>query len=339
MHTDDISKWQHHHQFIDEFELAEKSTRRVLLLTIIMMTVEIVGGLKLRSMALFADGLHMGTHVAAFLIAAGAYFFTRRHAKDPQFSFGTGKVAVLGAFVSAIILGIIGLFMVVESVDRLMHPVEIHFEEAIIVGCFGLVVNIVSALMLHGAHSHGHQHHGHSHDHDHDHDHAHGDEHEHEHEPGHSHGHGHHHDLNLRAAYVHVIADAITSLLAIIALTGGKFFHLYWLDPAMGIVGAVVIAQWAYSLIRQTNIILLDKMPHDTDLDEEIHKAIESDGDSRITDLHIWQLGVHKFAAIISVVAHQPKTVKAYKNLLTQHEELVHVSIEVQRCCTDEEPK
>ncbi|MGZ4964725.1 MAG: CDF family Co(II)/Ni(II) efflux transporter DmeF [Limisphaerales bacterium] len=321
MHSD-ISKWKHHHNYIGEFELAEKSTRRVLLLTIAMMIAEIVGGLKLHSMALFADGCHMGTHVAAFLIAAGAYFFTRRHANDPQFSFGTGKVAVLGAFTSAVILVIIGIFMVIESVDRLLHPIEIHFNEAIIVACVGLVVNVVSAWMLSDAHSHaGHHHHGHGHDHD------------------HSHGHGHHHDLNLRAAYVHVIADAITSLLAIVALTGGKFFGWMWLDPAMGIVGAVVIAQWAYSLIRQTNIILLDKEPHDSDLNEEIYKAIESDGDSRIADLHIWQLGVHKFAAIISVVAHEPKTVSAYKETLKQHEELVHVSIEVQRCCAGEEPK
>jgi cation diffusion facilitator family transporter len=316
----DISKWKHHHQFLDEFELAEKSTRRVLMLTIVMMIVEIVGGLKLHSMALFADGCHMGTHVAAFLIAAGAYFFTRRHANDPQFSFGTGKVAVLGAFTSAIVLLIIGIFMVIESVDRLLHPIEIHFTEAIIVACVGLGVNVVSALMLHGAHSHGHSHH---HDHDHDHD---------------DHDHKHHHDLNLRAAYIHVIADAVTSLLAIVALTGGKFFGWMWLDPAMGIVGAAVIAQWAYSLVRQTNIILLDKEPHNSDLNEEICKAIESDGDSKITDLHIWQLGVHKFSAIISVVAHNPKTVKAYKEMLAQHEELVHVTIEVQRFCAEEEP-
>src|SRR4051812_12491199 len=231
MHSD-ISKWRHHHQFVGEFELAEKSTHRVLVLTLVMMVVEIIAGLKWNSMALFADGCHMGTHVAAFLIAAGAYFFTRRHANDPQFSFGTGKVAVLGAFTSAIILLIIGIFMVIESVDRLLHPIEIHFNEAIIVACVGLAVNIVSALMLHGAHSHGH-----SHDHDHDDD---------------GHDHKHHHDLNLRAAYIHVIADAVTSLLAIVALTGGKLFGWMWLDPAMGIVGAAVIAQWAYSLVRQT---------------------------------------------------------------------------------------
>jgi cation diffusion facilitator family transporter len=188
------------------------------------------------------------------------------------------------------------------------------------VACVGLAVNVVSAWMLSGAHGHAHHHHGHSH--------GHGDSHE----------DGHHHDLNLRAAYVHVIADAITSLLAIIALTGGKFFGWMWLDPAMGIVGAAVIAQWAYSLVRQTNIVLLDKEPRDSDLNEEIHKAIEGDGDSKITDLHIWQLGVHKFAAIISVVAHEPKTVKTYKEMLKEHEELVHVSIEVQRCCQGEEP-
>ena len=192
MHSD-ISKWQHHHQFIDEFELAEKSTRRVLMLTIVMMVVELIGGLKLHSMALFADGCHMGTHVAAFLIAAGAYFFTRRHAKDPQFSFGTGKVAVLGAFTSAIVLGIIGIFMVIESVDRLIHPVEIHFSEAILVGCFGLVVNVVSAWMLHGAHGHGH---GHSHGHDHSHDHSHDHDHDHDHDHGVGWAQAHHPDIS-----------------------------------------------------------------------------------------------------------------------------------------------
>jgi cation diffusion facilitator family transporter len=310
MHTLDVSPWRHHHDFCGDFTAAEKSTRRVLILTAIMMVVEIVGGMKLHSMALFADGWHMGTHVGAFFITVGAYAFARRHAKNSRYSFGTGKVAVLGAFTSAIILGAIAIFMVSESVNRLLHPLPISFNEAIVVACVGLTVNVISALLLKDHHHHP------------------GDDHDHDHHQGH----GHHHDLNLKAAYVHVLADAVTSLLAIAALTGGKFLGWIWLDPVMGIVGSCVIAQWAYSLVRDTKIILLDKEPEDSDLNEEIRKAIESDGDSAIADLHIWQIGVKKFAAIISVVAHSPKSPSGYKELLKEHEELVHVTVEVQQC-------
>jgi len=311
MHTTDIARWTHRHDFCGEFAAAEKNTRRVLILTAVMMVVEIIGGLKLHSMALFADGCHMGTHVVAFFITVGAYAFARRHASNARYSFGTGKVAVLGAFTSAIVLGGIAVFMAGESVNRLLHPLPIHFNEAIAVACMGLAVNVVSALLLKdGPHSHG------------DHSHA--------------HGHGHHHDLNLKAAYIHVIADAFTSLLAIVALTGGKLFGWTWLDPVMGIVGSGVIAQWAYVLIRDTNVILLDKEPEESDLNAEIRKAIESDGDARICDLHIWQVGVKKYAAIISVITHHPKTPAAYKEPLKEHEELVHVTVEVQKCETAE---
>lgn len=307
MHTLDLSRWKHHHDFCGDFTAAEKRTRRVLILTAVMMVVEIIGGMKLHSMALFADGWHMGTHVAAFFITVGAYTFARRHAKNARYSFGTGKVAVLGAFTSAIILGAIAIFMVSESVNRLLHPLPIQFGEAIAVACVGLTVNVVSALILKDSHHHHH-----------------GDD------PAHDHS--HHHDLNLKSAYIHVIADAATSLLAIVALTGGKFFGWTWLDPVMGIVGSCVIAQWAYSLVQDTKIILLDKEPEDCDLNEEIHKAIESDGDSAIADLHIWQIGAKKFAAIISIVGHEPKSPSAYKERLKEHEELVHVTVEVQRC-------
>lgn len=315
VHTLDLSRWKHHHDFCGDFTAAEKSTRRVLILTAVMMVVEIIGGMKLHSMALFADGWHMGTHVAAFFITVGAYAFARRHATNASYSFGTGKVAVLGAFTSAIVLGGIAIFMVSESVNRLLNPLPIHFTEAIAVACVGLTVNVVSALMLKDGHGHDHHHH-------------HGDDEAH----SHQHDHSHHHDLNLKSAYVHVIADAVTSVLAIVALTGGKFFGWTWLDPVMGIVGSCVIAQWAYSLVQDTKIILLDKEPEDSDLNREIHKAIESDGDSAIADLHIWQIGVKKFAAIISVVAHEPKSPSAYKERLKEHEELVHVTVEVQRC-------
>jgi len=308
MHLTDPSRWKHGHDFTDDFSVAEKNTRRVLMLTAAMMFAEIIFGLKYHSMALFADGLHMGTHVAAFLITVLAYFFARRHAADASFSFGTGKFGVLGAFTSAIVLGGVGLVMAGESIGRLIHPLTIQFNQAIFVACLGLTVNVVSALILkdqHHEHHHGHDHHA---------------------------GHEHSHDLNLRAAYLHVIADAVTSLLAIAALLSGKFFGWYWMDAIMGLVGSAVIGQWAYSLVRQTTVILLDRIPASSDLPVVIREGIENDGDSLITDLHIWQVGVNKFAAIIRVVAHRPKAPDEYRQALKIHEELVHVSVETQLC-------
>jgi cation diffusion facilitator family transporter len=316
MHRQSISRWRHGHDFCGEFAGAEKSTRRVLALNALMMIVEIIGGLKLHSMALYADGWHMATHVAAFVITVGAYVAARRHAKDEAFSFGTGKVAVLGAFTSAIILGGIALFMAGQSILRLLHPLPINFNEAIAVGCLGLAVNVSSALLLKGHHhtpfEAGHHHHDRSQSHDHD------------------------HDLNLKAAYVHVLADAVTSVLAIVALFSGKLFGWVWLDPVMGIVGACVITQWAFVLLRDTHVILLDKQPATTDLNVEIRKALEADGDTIIADLHIWQVAINKFAAIVSVIAHEPKTPAQYKEFLREHEELVHVTIEVNPCPDDE---
>jgi cation diffusion facilitator family transporter len=312
MHSSNTSRWQHSHEFCGEFAAAEKNTRRVLTLTAVMMVIEIVGGLKLHSMALFADGWHMATHVAAFVITVGAYALARRHARNELFSFGTGKIAVLGAYTSAIVLGAVAFFMAGESINRFFHPLPIHFNEAIAVACVGLTVNVTSALLLKN-HSHGMGHHHH---------HGHED----------SSGHAHHHDLNLKAAYIHIIADAVTSVFAIIALVGGKTLGWVWLDPVMGLVGSAVISQWAYGLVRDTNVILLDKQPEGTDLGVEIRKAVESDSDSVITDLHIWQIGVNKFAAIIALVAHEPKTPSAYKELLKEHEELVHITVEVNKC-------
>ncbi len=309
MHTTNIAPWQHGHDFCGDFSGAEKSTRRVLALNGLMMVVEIIGGLKLHSMALYADGWHMATHVTAFAITVGAYCLARRHAKDAAFTFGTGKVAVLGAFTSAIVLGGIALFMAGQSVARLIHPLPISFNEAIAVACVGLAVNVSSALLLGGEHHHHH------------------------HDPlGEAGHHHHHHDLNLKSAYIHVMADAVTSLLAIFALTGGKLFGWAWLDPAMGLVGAAVITRWAWTLVRDTHIILLDKKPADSDLAAEIRKAVEADADTVIADLHIWQVASNKFAAVVSVVAHEPKTPQAYKDLLREHEELVHVTVEVNKC-------
>jgi cation diffusion facilitator family transporter len=312
MHTLNHSQWQHGHNFVGDLATAEKNTRRVILLTATMMVVEIVAGLHLHSMALFADGCHMSTHVAAFLITAWAYLVTRKNSGNRLYSFGAGKIGVLGAYTSAIILAGIALFMLVESVKRLFQPLVIHYNEAIAIAALGLIVNLVSAFLLKDSphHGHGHEHGSHS-------------------EPR---SHSQAHDINLKSAYIHVLADAATSVLAIIALTAGKVWGAAWLDPVMGIVGSAVISQWAYGLIHQTQIILLDKEPEDCDLNQEIRKSIESDGDSVITDLHIWQVGSNKFAAIISLVAHQPKSPEAYKAPLKEHEELVHVTVEIHQC-------
>ncbi|MGP8201392.1 MAG: CDF family Co(II)/Ni(II) efflux transporter DmeF [Limisphaerales bacterium] len=307
------SRWQHSHNFVGDFGTAEKNTRKVILLASVMMAVEIVAGLKLHSMALFADGCHMSTHVAAFLITAWAYTVTRKNAGNRLYSFGAGKVGVLGAYTSAIILAGIALFMAVESVKRLFQPLVIDYNEAICIAAVGLAVNLVSAFLLKDSHHHAHG-------------------------PGNP-AHSHKHDINLKAAYIHVLADAATSVLAIIALTGGKLWGAAWLDPVMGIVGGGVIAQWAYSLIRQTQIILLDKEPEDSDLSREIRKSIESDGDSVITDLHIWQVGSNKFAAIISLVAHHPKSPEDYKAPLKEHGELVHVTVEIHNCGGEHEER
>jgi cation diffusion facilitator family transporter len=307
MHTTDISAWKHEHNFTDDTSSAEKRTRRVVVLTAAMMLIEIVAGYFFRSMALLADGWHMGTHVAAFALAAVAYAYGRRHAKDARFTFGTGKVGVLGAFTSAVVLSIIALLIAADSIHRLLVPQTIHFREAIIIAIVGLIVNLLSAFMLKD--NHHHHHHGH------DHSHAHT-----------------HHDLNLKAAYIHVLADTFTALGAVFALTAGYFLHWVWLDPAMGLVGTVVILSWAWTLLRDSGSILLDHVPASSDLPVVIREGIESDGDSKISDLHIWQVGTGKFAAIIGVVAHHPRTPDEYRAALKIHEELVHVTVEVHTC-------
>jgi cation diffusion facilitator family transporter len=247
----------------------------------------------------------MGTHVAAFLITAIAYLVARRYRGDPRFSFGTGKVEVLGGYTSAIVLGVVAAGMAAESVLRMFHPLPIHYTESIAIGTVGLCVNVTSALLLGhgygpaGAHSHG-QHH-----------------------PGHD-------DLNLRSAYVHVLADAVTSILAIAALSAGKFLGWAWLDPVMGIVGSAVVGQWAWGLLRDTSVILLDRMPA-TDLEDEIRKAVEAEGEATITDLHVWQLAAGQFSAIVSLVAREPRSPDHYRELLRQHEELRHLTVEIRK--------
>ena len=309
MHHADSSRFAHSHHFVHDFSKGEKRTRIVIAITGAMMVVEITAGLLSHSMALLADGWHMSTHVTAFLITAIAYYFTRRHATDAAYSFGTAKMGVLGGFASAVVLSVVAFLMAGESVHRLFVPLSIHFNEAIGIACVALAVNLVCAFLLKDDHHHSH-HHGDS---------------------DHHHGHSHGHDLNLRAAYLHVLADAFTTVLAIAALTSGKFLGWTWLDPVVGIVGSGVVFSWAYGLLRDTSGILLDRTPASSDLPDEIRKAIEADGDSVVTDLHVWQVGTGKFAAIIAIVAHEPKPPDEYRALL-RHEGLVHITIEAQRC-------
>ena len=307
MHRTDHSRFRKAHDFVPDFSHAERRTRIVIGVTAAMMIVEIAVGLMSRSMALLADGWHMSTHVIAFLITAVAYYVARTQAGNARFSFGTGKIGVLGGFTSAVVLSIVAFLMAGESVHRLFVPLEIHFNEAIGIACVGLLVNLGCAVLLADRHRET------------------------------AGGSSHREDLNLRAAYLHVLADAFTSVLAITALTGGKFFGWAWLDPVVGVVGSGVVFSWAYTLLRDTSGILLDRTPASSDLPDEIRRAVESDGDSVVTDLHVWQVGIGKYAAMISVVAHEPKSCDAYRALLRRHHELVHVTIETQHCREDHE--
>ena len=280
-----------------------------------MMVGEIAAGSFFGSMALLADGWHMGTHAAALGIAGAAYLFARRQSGNARFSFGTGKFGDLAAFSSALILGIIAIQIAYESVLRLISPVPIVYGEAIAVACLGLAVNLVSAWLLRGSHDH---HHGHAHAHDHDHDHD------------HDHHHHHHRDNNFRAAYVHVLADAATSVLAIAALVIAMLSGWTWTDPAVGLIGSVVIASWAYTLIRDAGSVLLD-VSFDKKLERAIRARLEK-GDDRVTDLHVWQLGPGHCAAVISLVSDAPLQPAIYKERLHDLKGLSHVTVEVERC-------
>jgi len=281
-------------------------------------------------MALLADGWHMGTHALALGVAAVAYALARRHAGDQRFSFGTWKIEVLGSFASALVLGLVAVGIVFESALRLWRAEPIAIEAALLVAAIGLVVNLLSAWLLHGAdggHAHGHDGHAHDH-HDHDHAHAHTDQ-------GHEHA-AHQpaprgHDLNLRAAYVHVLADALTSVLAIGALTGALWLGWWWLDPLVGVLGAGVIAVWAIGLLRESSAVLLDR-EMDHPLTRGIREDLESDGDAKVADLHVWRVGRDQFAAIACVVADAPLAPSVYRARLRHHRQLVHVSLEVNRC-------
>jgi cation diffusion facilitator family transporter len=320
MHTHDLSAWQHDHHFGADNASAERSTRLVMWITAAMMVVEIGAGWWFNSMALLADGWHMSSHALAIGLSAFAYAAARRYARDPRFAFGTWKIEVLGGFASALVLLGIAALMVVGSLERLWSPSAIHYPEAISVAVLGLVVNLVCARLLggtHHGHGHGHDHAGHGHEH-HAHDH-----------------HGHGHDLNLRSAYLHVVADAATSVLAIAALLGGWFYGWAWLDPAMGIVGAVLVAVWAKGLLKETGKVLLDR-EMDHPVTAEIREGVETmlaDSETRVADLHVWRVGRGAYACALTVVTHSPTlTADEVRACFSMHEEIRHSTVEIQRC-------
>lgn len=316
MHSHSLENWTHDHVFLGAAHARnERRTWLVVGLTVAMMVAEIIGGTIFGSMALLADGWHMSTHAAAIGIAALAYRYARQHAQDPRFAFGTGKLGELAAFTSAVVLAMIALFIAYESVVRVANPVPIAYGEAIAIAAVGLAVNLVSAWLL--REDHGHHHHSHAHDH-HDNDHH-----------GHEH-HGHHRDNNLRAAYMHVLADAATSVLAIGGLFAARAFNWVWIDPVVGFVGACVIASWAYGLIRDAGAVLIDIVP-DEAAERKIRQLMEIDGD-RISDLHLWQVGPGHRAAIVSIVTDRPQAVTVYRERLAALRNLSHITIEVMAC-------
>jgi cation diffusion facilitator family transporter len=304
MHQHSTDDRQHIHAFLGErHERNERKTWIVIGVTAVMMIAEIAGGTIFGSMALIADGWHMSTHAGALAISAFAYMYARRHKDNPDFAFGTGKLGELAGFASAIILGMIALFIAAQAVHRILAPVPIIFHEAIAIAFLGLIVNAASGWLLHDDH------------------HAHG------HDQGHAH---HHRDNNLRSAYIHVLADAATSVLAILGLLAAWIYGWVWMDPIMGIIGACVIASWSYTLMRDTGRILLDVIP-DKKLAAAIRARLETGGDA-VTDLHLWQAGPGHYVAIISLVADDPQSPAAYKKRLDDLTALSHVTIEVHPC-------
>ncbi|HPX46121.1 MAG TPA: cation diffusion facilitator family transporter [Bacteroidales bacterium] len=284
--------WQQSHNFNIEKKSAERKTLIVVVITLITMLAEIIAGWIFGSMALFSDGLHMGTHASALSISLISYILARKLSKDTRYTFGTWKIEILGAYTSALILGLMGLFVLIISIQRFFNPVNINYNYAILVAIIGLIVNVISALIL--------QHNG-----------------------------SQEKDLNLKSAYIHVIVDALTSILAIIALLGAKYLNLQFLDPLMGLVSAFLIFRWTYSLIRDTASILLDKQT-DLTLAENIITAIESDGESKVIDLHLWKLASDKYASIICVKANGKHDLEEYKSRLKDYKELAHINIEIQ---------
>ncbi|KAF1020268.1 MAG: Cadmium, cobalt and zinc/H(+)-K(+) antiporter [Paracidovorax wautersii] len=321
MHTHDLARWQHSHQFDQGNPAGARGTRLVMWITAAAMLLEIGAGWWFNSMALLADGWHMSSHAVALGLSAFAYTAARRYARDPRFAFGTWKIEVLAGFASALFLIGVAVLMVAASIERLWTPAPIHYREAIAVAGLGLLVNLVCARLLSHGHGH-HDHHGHAHPVGHGHAHAHG------HDPAHG-------DLNLRSAYLHVVADAATSVLAIVALLGGWLYGWDWLDPFMGIAGAALVAWWAKGLLAQTTRVLLDR-EMDHPLAGEIRHDIEAafaSSHTRVADLHVWRVGREAYASALTLVTHdaalQPNDVR---HRLAVHSELRHLTVEIQRC-------
>lgn len=324
MHQHDahsLSPWQHDHRFgLHRPRAAEQRVKIVTLITLATMVLEIVAGQMFGSMALLADGLHMGSHTLALGLSAVAYVWMRRRAGDARFAMGTGKISALSGYTGALLLLIPVGFMVWESIGKLITPTAIDFTWALAVAVVGLAVNGFSVLLLSGDHprddADGHEH-GHHHDDTHGHDH------------GHAHGHGH--DQNLRSAYFHVAADMLTSVLAIVALLGAAYAGWIWLDPLVGLVGAAVIVWWAIGLLRDSSHMLLDRSAPDT-VSQSLRQAIEGDADNRLADMHVWSIGPGIFAAALSVVTHHPQEPDYYKSLVPDELAIRHITVEVNRC-------
>ena len=309
MHAHSIEQWKHHHAFLGaRHDRHERRTWFVVALTAAMMVAEIVGGTIYGSMALVADGWHMSTHAGALGIAAFAYRFARKHVHDPRFTFGTGKLGELAGFASAIILALVALFIGYESISRILSPVAIGYNEAIAIAVIGLAVNLLSAFLLRDDH----------------------DAHDHEHGGHHGHHHHAHHDTNMRAAYLHVLADALTSVLAIAALLAARYYGWLWADPAVGIIGAIVIASWSFGLIRSAGMTLLDMVP-DATLPWRIKERLEVNGD-QVSDLHLWRVGPGHAVLVASLVSGQPQDPSVYKARLKGLRGLSHVTVEVHTC-------
>ena len=301
MKEENLARWAHSHSFGQEKKRpGELRTFIVIALTTGMMAVEVTAGIAYGSIALLADGLHMGSHAVALSVNAFAYVYARRQALSGRFSFGTGKVNTLGGYTGAILLALFALLMAWESCQRLFNPISIAFNQAIAVATVGLVVNGASVFIL-------------------------GDQHEHPHEPGHHH---HEHDHNLKAAYLHVLADALTSLLAIAALLTGKYFGALWMDPVMGLIGAVLVARWSYGLLKSTSAILLDTQESDGTI-EDIRHLIEASGEHRVVDFHLWSIGSGLQAALITVVSSAPQSPDFYRQMIAKQHALAHLTIEV----------
>jgi cation diffusion facilitator family transporter len=309
--THNIDSLKHTHIFDEGNPLAERNTRWAVYLTVVMMIAEISGGWIYNSMALLADGWHMSSHALALGLSVFAYAAARRLANDKRFAFGTWKIEVLSGFASALFLVGIAALMLFQSVERLLSPQPIHYNEAISIAALGLLVNLICAWLL----KDDHHHHGHDHGHHH----------------GHDHSHDHHQDLNLRAAYIHVLTDAATSVLAIIALFGGKLWGADWLDPVMGIVGAGLVAIWAVGLLKETGRVLLDA-EMDAPVVEEVREVIaDIDFDIEITDLHVWRVGKGKYSCILAVATNSDTSADFIREKLSIHDELVHVTVEINR--------